>query len=532
MRFLRWDRALKLCMDKTGKGKDNRWDGDPMILNQEAHELPPEKQREALDFAEEAPEELRSKLAPIWKYCFVQWHIYDAGLEAIDRDRPLHMLFQDEDLLADVDSLQALADSGDLDQAATAENWTWHLLDQLAEAGSLRPCTDEIVGNLLKEGKEERHEGVIAFQEHRYDKAFWHSWQGLKLIAPAPASGVSIAKLRGDLLKNKAAAALKLGLKRTALGAANAALQLKPSDEKAWYRKSFALEALGREKEAVEAIEKAGLTPPPKTAAKRQATRQTGRPDKENQARELDPTLQSAFEKLVFVEIGVDSILAVDLSRHLQAELPKTPVSVALVYDFPSVEEAVSELMSRLNGKEGDFLRRKMASTVWRATCAVLGKDPLKSRGVQSSRKLFTEDEAITILSDLQRAYEEPGFVQSSKDIARQSAFEQRAFLVNLRPKALAAQRPVLEAHGYRGDAQGMRELECSIVNVAKTSDRVKEKLKLVRMAMQGGENGMWAINIERDGQWSDTRGMELRAQLTKSDPFGRSRINTNSVLA
>ena len=29
MRFLRWDRALKLCMDKSGK---NRWDSDPMIL--------------------------------------------------------------------------------------------------------------------------------------------------------------------------------------------------------------------------------------------------------------------------------------------------------------------------------------------------------------------------------------------------------------------------------------------------------------------------------------------------------------------
>ena len=133
MRFLRWDRALKICMDKSDS--KNRWDSDPMILNQEAHELPPPKQRLALDFVEEAPFEIRMKLSPMWKYCFVQWHIYDAGLEAEERGVSLAVQLKDADLQADIESLRLLSDSGDLDQAATAEEWTWKMLQPLPEAG-------------------------------------------------------------------------------------------------------------------------------------------------------------------------------------------------------------------------------------------------------------------------------------------------------------------------------------------------------------------------------------------------------------
>jgi hypothetical protein len=51
-------------------------------------------------------------------------------------------------------------------------------------------------------------------------------------------------------------------------------------------------------------------------------------------------------------------------------------------------------------------------------------------------------------------------------------------------------------------------------------------------MALQGGENGMWTINVEQHPPWSDSNSMQLRAVLTKSDPFGPAHVNTNAVVA
>ncbi|CAE7939500.1 hypothetical protein AK812_SmicGene38938 [Symbiodinium microadriaticum] len=527
MRFLRWDRALKLCMDKSGK---NRWDSDPMILNQEAHELPVEKQRQALDFVEDASDDMRTKLAPMWKYCFVQWHIYDAGMEATEKGTPVAVMLRDPDLRADVETLRVLCDSGDLESASTSEEWMWKLLDPLPEQGTLP--SDEVT-KLIQDGKEERHLGVVAFNEERFDKALWHFWQGQKLLATAPGGG-PVAKLRSELLKNRSAAALKLGLPRGALSTANAALGINQGDEKAWYRKYCALQALHREGEANQALARAGLTPPPaKTASKKTTTRTRtpALPDKKiSRPKELDPSLLSLFEDLVFIEIGVDSVLAVDLVRHLQAELPDTQLSLSLIYDRPTVRETINELMGRINAKKGDYLRRRMASTVWRALCDALGKDPLKQQRLARSRPLYTEIQAIDILSDLQKAYESPSFVKAAAEIARQSAFEQRSFLMNLRPKALELQKPILRRLGLPVDSQGLRDLEAALINTARQAPAVREKLRMVRMAQQGGDNGMWTINVEQNPWWSDSNSMQLRAVFTKSDPFGAAHINTNAV--
>ncbi|CAE7251562.1 unnamed protein product [Symbiodinium natans] len=470
---------------------------------------------------------MRTKLAPMWKYCFVQWHIYDAGVEATEKGVPVAVMLRDPDLRADVETLRVLCDSGDLDSASTSEEWMWKLLDPLPEQGTLP--SDE-VAKLVQDGKEERHLGVVAFNEERYDKALWHFWQGQKLIAAAPTGG-PVAKLRGELLKNRSAAALKLGLPRGALSAANAALGINQGDEKAWFRKSCALQALNRQGEANQALARAGLSPPPAKTAVKRTTKTPALADKKTtKVKELDPALSSLFEDLVFIEIGVDSVLAVDLVRHLQAELPDTPLSLSLIYDYPTVRETINVLMGKINAKKGDYLRRRMASTVWRALCDALGKDPLKQQRLKRSRQLYTEIQAMDILSDLQKAYESPGFVKAASEIAKQSAYDQRSFLMNLRSKAMEVQRPILRRLGLATDAQGLRDLEAALVNTARQAPSVQEKLRMVRMAQQGGENGMWTINVEQNPWWSDSNSMQLRAVFTKSDPFGAAHINTNAV--
>mmetsp|Transcript_5990 Transcript_5990/g.14263 ORF Transcript_5990/g.14263 Transcript_5990/m.14263 type:complete len:556 (-) Transcript_5990:130-1797(-) len=545
VKFNRWDKALKQCMAaKKGdaKAKQNRWNSDPMALNTEAHELPVDKQHLALDFMEEATPEMRNKLAQIWKFCFVQWHIYDAGLEALSEEKPLQQAFDEEMLQADIDSLQSLFESGDLEKATTAEKWTWKLLDPFPPAGSVEPWTEEVAAPMLKVGREERREGVLSFEQERYEKAYWHFWQGLKLIARAPGSTSGPhAKLRCDLYKNRSAAALKLNMLRTALSAANEALAIDMRDEKAWYRKSSALEALGRMAEAKVALSKAGLaddvkeTGATENAAKRAAT--TGQPQEPLvlfEDEELEPLLHKRLESSLFVEMGVDSIAAVDMIMHIQAELCTAPISPTLVFDCPKVHDAVTVLLSHINAADEYYYRRKMNCTVWRALCRSLGRDPMKDalrgRQVALDQRDCTEEEAIALLREFCDAYEDEIWAKKTRELAKKAAFEQRSFLVSLRPRALEIQRVILEKHGLDGDEDGMRSLECGLVRAALKSREVKELLQKTRIALQGGPNGMWAVNMDQEaGFWDDSLSMQSRSQYTKTDPFPR-RINTNST--
>mmetsp|Transcript_60975 Transcript_60975/g.196454 ORF Transcript_60975/g.196454 Transcript_60975/m.196454 type:complete len:555 (-) Transcript_60975:339-2003(-) len=543
-KFNRWDKALKLCMAaKKGdaKAKTNRWNSDPMALNTEAHELPADKQRLAYDFVEEATPETRAKLAPMWKHCFVQWHIYDAGLEALAEGKSLRQSFDEPLLQADLDSLQALFESGDLEKAATAEKWTWKLLEPSPPAGSLQPWTEEVAGPMIKVGREERKEGVVAFEQERYDKAFWHFWQGLKLVARAPGSlSGPHAKLRCDLYKNKSAAALKLQMPRVALGAANEALSIDMRDEKAWYRKSCALEALERQEEAMAALAKAGLAGAKQDAQAQRAVGRAaaGQPQEPAVApeEELEPPLHKLMESLVFIEVGVDSIAATDMIMHIQAELGTTPIPATLVFDCPTVYEAVTVLLSHINAADELYYRRKMNSTLWRAMCRSLGRDPvldsMRGRKSPANWPSYSQDEATAVLLDLKAAYDDESWVQQTMLLARKVAFEQRSFLVGLRSRVLEVQRPILEKYGFDADSEGLRSLECALVHAAMKSSRVDDLLQKVRVALQGGPNGMWTLNMdpEEPGFWDDSRSMESRCFYTKEDPFGPKRVNTNST--
>jgi tetratricopeptide (TPR) repeat protein len=530
-----------------------------MALNQEAHELPAEKQRQALDFMSEAPEELREKLSPMWKFCFVQWHIYDAGLEMIDKSKPLNECFTDDALLSDIESLQGLFDSGDLESATTTEKWTWKMLEAYPEPEQADTWSKAANIPMVKVGREERREGVSAFEGARYDKAYWHFWQGLKLIARAPVvqSG-ALAKLRCDLYKNKAAAALKLKMGRIALEAASAAVAIDSLDEKAWYRKAGALNMLGEEAEAKKAMKRAGLDELATggAAASEMLALTSGQPAVQpggkinmgavepdeivphSNMEELDPYLYWKLEEMVFIEHGVDSLAAVDLVMQIQSELPGMPIPQSLVFDCPTVAEAVEMLAARMNGGEDPELQKRLLNTIWRAMAKALGRDPVKSSLDGHSQpdawpRSYTEEDAIEILTKLKAIYDADSWVQTTRSLARRVAFEHRSFLVNLRPKALQVQAAILEEYGFEPDAEGIRKLECAIVNVARRSSKVADVLTSVRVALHGGVNGMWAISgmENHDGElWADSHSMQSRVSFTKEDPFGPGRVNTNST--
>jgi len=541
-KFHRWDNALKQCIESkkrsSADSKENRWKSDPLLLNQEAHELPPEKQRVAADMIAEAPRELRVRIAGVWKYCFVQWHIYDAGLEALEKKVPLKDGFNDDLLLKDVDSLIALSSGGDLDKTKTAEEWTWGLAEPLPPLGTLEPWNEATAAPLLKDGRAERREGVVAFAEEQYEQALLHFRKGLKIIAPSPPTAIGPhAKLRCDLHKNLAAAALKLKMTRTALQSSTAALAIDGQDPRAWYRQHCALEAMGKTAEAKVALAKAGLVNPTEEATPHPAKSLLLQDDTDDRA-ELSIRLHARLEPIVFIEVGIDSITAIDMIRHIQAELPDVPIPLTLAFDHPVVHSAATALIHKLNAGDEPVLRARVNNTLWRAMSKALGTDPVQ--GMVDGRlghvtwRTLSEQQATEVLTQLLDVYESEAFVQKTRVMAKRANFEQRAFLVNLRPAALEVQKPVLEAWGFPADGEGMRRLECSVVNAALQSTEVSSLLRRVREAQQGGPNGMWAVNMEHNGVelWADCHSLQSLSKYIKADPLGPDRKNTNSIVA
>eukprot|EP00747_Dinoflagellata_sp_TGD_P089390 gnl/TRDRNA2_/TRDRNA2_164304_c0_seq1.p1 gnl/TRDRNA2_/TRDRNA2_164304_c0~~gnl/TRDRNA2_/TRDRNA2_164304_c0_seq1.p1 ORF type:complete len:570 (+),score=151.86 gnl/TRDRNA2_/TRDRNA2_164304_c0_seq1:53-1762(+) len=563
-RFLRWENALKTCMPMGYLDKDarapttrGRWGGDLTKLNAEAHDLPVAKQCQALDFMEEAPEELRKKMAPLWKYSFAVWHFYDAMQEAIETGTPLKGAFEDKLLLEDLESLQALKEGGGLEKCKWTDDWTWKMLDPMPEAGSAEPWNDDTMQPMVAVGRLERKDGTTAFAEQRYDKAYWHFCQGLRHIAGAPDTVTGAhAKLRADLYKNKSAAALKLGMNRIGLAAATEALKIDPQDEKAWYRKSCALEAMQRWEEAAEALHKAGLAAPKQEgeakALNEGAKKGTAALYKELKAASqdnmdavdfassaqescdcLDTEYYEQCESLVFIDLGIDSILAVDIVTHIQAEMANVPIPASMIYDYPTVGETVAYLASSMNAENDDQVWSRILNSVWRALKKVLEHDPLQDETVLLP--VLSEGEATEILVTLRKAYQDSSWVDEARKQARRSCFELRPFLFNMKPLAMNLQKSILETNFFTPDEAGLRKLEGALIRTAQQSEVVTDLMRSTREALYGGPNSMWTISMEQNqsdiigGVYGDTHSAQNRSEYMLAEPMREFQKHTNA---
>jgi len=319
-------------------------------------------------------------------------------------------------------------------------------------------------------------------------------------------------------------------MNRTALGDANEALRIDSMDDKAWYRQSCALEALGRLEEAKAARVKAGLVADGDEISPSLALKTDGSDAKQEQA-ELDPDLCEVLESFMFIELGVDSIIATDMVMYLKAEFPRIPLPCTLVFEYPTAGDVVAMLLSNISGGNDPFLRRKVTNCVWQAMCASMGRDPLQDI-VDSNPRTLSEGVTADILADLLRAYQQEEWLQTTTMLAKRARFELRTFIFNLRPYAREMQKPVLEAHGFAPDDSGMLKLETAIVKASQGSQNLQDLLREVRVALYGGPNGMWTIQMEADDQEKliDGSSMETRAHFLQKDPFGRCHINTTST--
>jgi acyl carrier protein len=454
--------------------KRGRWKGDPIALSDEAFSMSIENQHAALDYMEEAPQHLRDALFPLWKFCFAQWIIFDAGKEAEAGKVPVAELLSSQEMIDDVESLRIFSENGGLDKCKKAEKWTWKMLEKLPVAGS----ADEYgAGNnspIVQAAREERSDGCDDYNAGKWERAFWHFNQGIRHLArlPEPLTPLQV-KLGCDLFKNVAAAALKLQMNRTALNAATAALGLSPEDQKAWFRKACALQNLDRDEEATEAFMYAGYVESEKELGPRV-----------DPPTDMDTGKQAVIERLVFLECGIDSIDAVEMIAIIQDKLPNVQIPPSMVFDCPSVGEATRFLADKVNASQIEILE-----IVYRAMCNVLNRDPLK---VQFTPKVLSEEKALGALLTLAENYRDAKYIQKCGDLAKKADMEYKPFLQSLRRHALECQVQTLEIRGFPPTFEGMRRLECALIACAKSSRQVKELLKSARVAVYGGPEGMW----------------------------------------
>jgi acyl carrier protein len=473
---------MRTCIGGNPRDKGGRWEMDPIAMNDEAFFLPKEKQCAALDFMEEAPAEVRTMLSPIWKWNFVQWMIYDAGYEAKKSGTSLAELLGSKEMITDIQALLSFCESGGLEKSKKSEKWTWRMLERLPAAGSTELDMGDDNSPLVQAAREERSEGCDAWNVQRYDKAFWHFSQGIRHLCrlPEPLSPVQ-CKLGSDLYKNIAATALELNMNRIALNCSTSAINLFPNDQKAWFRKARALQALDQDEEATVAFLYAGYS---------EVEKELGpavEPPPEGS--DIDDAMKAAIEKLVFTDCGLDSMDSVELISLIQDHLPLYKIPQDLVFRCPTVADARDFLVE--NAKSED---KATVDTIYRSMCKVMNRDVLK---VKSPKQMLPEEKALGALLTLIENYSAPSYLAKVQEIAGRVNHEYKPFLVNLRRHALEVQIQCLEIRGFPPTYEGMRRFEGSLINAARQSKQVKELLQEARRACYGGQDGMWPVVME-----------------------------------
>lgn len=444
--------------------------------------MPKEKQCMALDYLEEAPAEVRAALSPIWKYCFVQWLIYDAGYEATKQSTSLADILGSQEMMTDIQALQAFVEAGGLEKSKKSEKWSWKMLEKLPMSGTADQGMGDDSSPLVQAAREERSEGCDAWNVQKYERAFWHFQQGIRHLCrlPEPLTPVQ-CKLGSDLYKNIAATALELNMNRIALNVATSAVNLFPDDQKAWFRKARALQALDRDAEATTAFLYAGYA---------EVEKELGEAvDPPPEGSKIDDKMQASIEKLVFLECGIDSMDAIQVIAEVQLQLPLFKIPADLLFNYPTVSEAAGFLVEKAKSEY-----KATVETLYRAMCKVTSRDSLK---VKFSKQTMAEEKVLGALLTLLENYSAPEYTAKAREIASRAGHEYKSFLVSLRRHALEQQIQCLEIRGFPPTYEGMRKFECAVIASARQSPQVRNLLRQVRVACYGGQDGMWPVVME-----------------------------------
>lgn len=258
-------------------------------------------------------------------------------------------------------------------------------------------------------------------------------------------------------LKNKAQAALKLELFKTALEASDRALAIDNEDHKAWYRKLQAEKGLGKFDEADASL------------AKLEDVAQWC-PDRRRILRDCE----TERKKIKVARVKHKQSTQKMLGTALEA-------GIFSIDRDKELEEATKKL------EEPTPSRAQV--TAGQAKKAVENQRPLE-RNIQLTAAL-----AGDLMEQLADAYRQKWFQERVRKCARDSGYERSVFLMRLKDVAFEVQKPVLEKWGFEGNEHGVREMTAAIrehagKNGKDMPDWLKEKQDRCLELLYGGKEG------------------------------------------
>eukprot|EP00440_Ansanella_granifera_P013355 gb/GFBE01014513.1/.p1 GENE.gb/GFBE01014513.1/~~gb/GFBE01014513.1/.p1 ORF type:complete len:485 (+),score=158.53 gb/GFBE01014513.1/:1-1455(+) len=421
------------------------------------------------DALEDAPAELKKLIAPIFHIRFVEdwlWMVYD---ECTQKKKNFHDKLKDPGSHSQLMRMRENFQEGGEERMKELEK-EWHaqckaMSDAEASKKELVPQSIDIntLKHVLEYAQECKLQGNYKFQEGLYEEALHIYSQADEVMKKWKVDKhlKNEEKWMKDYhlacLKNKAQAALKLELFKTALESSDAALAIDSEDHKAWYRKVQAEKGLGKFKEAEESLAKledvAQWCPDRRRILRDcEAERKRIKVARVKHKQSTQEMLGKAFEAGVF---------SIDRDREL--------------------EEATKRLEEPPPSK------------------AQIGADKPK-KAIEAPRPLernihLTAALAGDLMDELAAAYGQKWFQERVRKCARDSGFERSVFLMRLKDVAFEVQKPVLEKWGFEGNEHGVREMTAAIRDHAGKNgqdmpDWLKQKQDRCLELLYGGKEG------------------------------------------
>lgn len=450
-----WDEAARRPWAKALLRREKFWTERRNVwLKQQEVVTRGNKNREQLTrlLEDECPAEIKRILAPVLRFKFVE------GLLVNLRDEASQLGLRFGDFLQRPEiKNELLAARRRLDgPAAAAEAEAQRLQDDLdgmmqaasAQAEEARRRQEKERGRTvidmaglkmaLEFGQKCKKDGLVEWRQGNVEEALLSWRQGDETLRRfrAPARCVEenslLQELHGATLRNIAQAALQVGLYTEALEAAESALALDPDDHKAWFRRSCALERLGRFEEASQSLARIEEI-------------SVGRAD----ALRLQADCGRRRARLR----ALDTRYGVEQQRMLQRGLHRGVFSTGRAANEESKTGPALQSESQAQKPELEEVAEHPAEVI-------SGQSPARS---SRERKRLTKDGAQELLEDLLEAYSEPSFIQRVDKLAHDVRFEGRQFVQCLGPVALEVQRPVLTKWGFQPSDEGVKEMRAAL---------------------------------------------------------------------
>jgi len=296
-------------------------------------------------------------------------------------------------------------------------------------------------------------------------------------------------------LNNKANAALKMDQYQNALRASEDALKIKMDDEKALFRKSMALEGLGRTQEALETLDEIQEIANDMDEEYRESILN----DVQERREFIHDVEKRAAEdyRAMFKRMGDKKVFGE--GRFLADGV--TPVPPALTAKQEKELKRMKDREEYLEAKAEHDRQQRIAQ----------GKPPITFHDDDRNHEMpsinrpprsimprtmertvtITLRQAEEIIEALYAAYSNPAFQKEVHSIAKEVMYEHTPFVKRLKKTAFRVQEPILSKWGFDPTEEGLHEMLLCLSDHTIKNPALRQRGDDCQQMLFGGENGM-----------------------------------------